>query len=130
MQAAAALRLNARPAARPIGTNAAASPGTAFRDAAQAWFWTMSALTARRDGSGAGGGRVARPCDPDDVVRCLDTLYRRRRIDLTHARVLRAWGERGIAPDAGHPAERAAARLWGEALERLEFLLRLKGIVA
>ena len=61
---------------------------------------------------------------------CLDSLYRRKRIDLAHARVLRAWGERGIAPDARLPAERAEARLWAEAMDLLDWPLRVRGIVA
>jgi hypothetical protein len=61
----------------------------------------MAALMARRDGAGPvlNVGRVARPCEPDDVVKCLDRLYRQRRIDLTHARILRRWGERQAEPD-------------------------------
>ena len=102
-----------------------------FRSADDAWFWTMAALAARRDGAkySAGLGKVARPCEPDDVVKCLDRLYRRRRIDLAHARVLRIWGERGVAPNPAHPAERADVRLWREAMDRMEWLLRIKGIV-
>ena len=55
-----------------------------FRDSEEAWFWTMAALMARREGARytANQGRVMRPCEPDDVVKCLDGLYRRRRIDL------------------------------------------------
>ena len=55
-----------------------------FRSAEEAWFWTMAALMARREGARytANRGRLARPCEPDDVVKCLDALYRRRRIDL------------------------------------------------
>ena len=58
----------------------------AFRDADEAWLWTMAALMARRDGARytANQGRVVRPCEPDDVVKCLDGLYRQRRIDLVH----------------------------------------------
>ena len=95
-------------------------------------MWTMAALIARRDGARytANQGRVTRPCDPDDVVKCLDGLYRQRRIDLTHARILRAWGERQTAPSAAVAAERHDQRLWTEALERLEWPLRVKGIVA
>ena len=105
-------------------------PVEPFRSAEQAWFWTMAALTARHEGTSRPSGAGApRPCDPDDVVRCLDLLYQRRRIDLSHARVLRAWGERGVAPDARYPAERAEARLWQEALERLEWPLRVRGII-
>lgn len=91
----------------------------------------MSALAARRDGARytANLGRVGRPCDPDDVVKCLDTLYRRRRIDLLHARILRIWGERQTAPNPAHVSERGDARIWREAMERLEWSLRVKGIV-
>ena len=103
-----------------------------FRSAEEAWFWTMAALIARRDGARivAGRGLVSRPCEPDDVVKCLDRLYRQRRIDLAHARILRIWGERGTAPDPGALRERGDHRLWREALERMEWPLRLKGIVA
>jgi hypothetical protein len=103
-----------------------------FRNAEEAWFWTMAALKARRDGARytANQGRVSRPCEPDDVVKCLDALYRRRRIDLVHARILRIWGERQVAPNPAYAEERCDWRLWREALGRLEWPLRIKGIVA
>ena len=103
-----------------------------FRTAQEAWFWTMTALVARREGSprNVDGAGPPRPAVPEDVLRCLDTLYRRRRIDLLHARILRIWGERGIAPNISWAAERSDARIWQEALERLEWPLRVKGIVA
>src|ERR1700744_890110 len=71
-----------------------------FDDAEQAWLWTMAALIARRDGArySANKGTVVRPCDPDDVVKCLDALYQQRRISLAHARILRRWGERQMPP--------------------------------
>jgi hypothetical protein len=103
-----------------------------FRNAEEAWLWTMAALTARREGArySANKGRVQRPCDPDDVVKCLDGLYRQRRIDLAHARILRIWGERQIAPSQTVVAEHYDHELWTEALSRLEWPLRVKGIVA
>ena len=91
----------------------------------------MAALTARHDGarcSGAVAGE-SRPCEPDDVVKCLDRLYRHRRIDLQHARILRIWGERGHAPGPRQPREAGDSRLWREALGRLDWPLRVKGIV-
>lgn len=104
----------------------------AFRSAEEAWFWTMAALTARRDGArlSAGRGAVARPCEPDDVVKCLDRLYRQRRIELAHARILRIWGERATAPNPRIPSERGDHRLWREAMTALDGPLRAKGIVA
>ena len=121
-----ALRQHAK--AVPISLTKHTAP---FRSADDAWFWTMSALAARRDGARyrAGLGKVARPCDPDDVIKCLDRLYRRRRVDLIHARILRIWGERGVAPNPAYPAERAEFRLWSEAMDRMEWMLRIKGIV-
>ena len=105
-------------------------PQEPFRNAEQAWFWTMAALLARHEGGGRPrGSGVPRPCEPDDVVRCLDGLYRRKRIDLAHARVLRVWGERGVSPDRDRGAERDEARLWREAITLLEWPLRVRGIV-
>ena len=102
-----------------------------FRDAEEAWFWTMAALVARREGARgvARAGLAIRPCEPDDVVKCLDTLYRRRRIDLAHARILRIWGERQIAPNPAHRSEKCDWRFWREAMDCLEWPLRMRGIV-
>ncbi len=123
--------------ARPVVRDAAspirpASPATQpFRNAEEAWLWTMAALMARREGARytAGQGRVARPCEPDDVVRCLNALYEQRRISLSHARILRVWGDRQTAPNPGHASEKIDHQLWREALDRLEWPLRVKGIV-
>jgi hypothetical protein len=100
-----------------------------FATTEDAWFWTMGALLARREGGRRDGPKQPRPCEPDDVVRCLDGLYRHRRIDLRHARVLRMWGERQTSPgrDRGPSDD---CRLWREAIDRLGPLLRQKGIVA
>lgn len=112
--------------ALPTRRDAARSPEP-FPDAEQAWFWTMASLRARHDGAvrRSGAGRP-RPCEPDDVIRCLDQLYRRRRIDLAHGMALRIWGERQVAPRAEH----RDAALWREAMDRLSWVLRNKGIVA
>jgi hypothetical protein len=112
-----------------LGSLSKAEP---FRSAEEAWFWTMAALMARRDGARvtAGKGLAVRPCEPDDVIKCLDRLYRQRRIELSHARIMRIWGERGLPPSPRHMSERGDFRLWREAMSRLEFPLRVKGIVA
>ncbi len=107
---------------------APAALGTPFASPEDAWFWTVGALRSRHDGARHGGARVPRPCEPDDIVRCLDSLYRQRRIDLGHARVLRIWGERQMRPDQCN-ARSGEYRLWHEAMERLAPILRRKGIV-
>jgi hypothetical protein len=110
----------------PEGASRGARP---FASAEDAWHWTMAALVARRDGAGPvlNVGRVARPCEPDDVVKCLDRLYRQRRIDLSHARILRIWGERQAEPDP--VKDRGDYRIWREAIDRLGWPLRQLGIV-
>ncbi len=117
---------------RPSRSPAAASATEPFQSVEEAWIWTMTALVARREGMGMRkyGVGTPRPCDADDVVKCLDSLYRRRRIDLGHARVLRRWGERGRAPNPASNAEHTDWMMWTEALERLDWPLRVKGIVA
>lgn len=100
-----------------------------FASADDAWIWTMAALVARRDGAGpvVGFDAVARPCEPDDVVKCLDRLYRQHRIEQAHLRVLRIWGERQMVPPTAHHSD---LRLWREAIGRLCWHLQLRGIVA
>lgn len=106
-------------------------PYQPFDTVEECWFWTMSSLMARRDGTGRPiPSPIKRPCDPDDVVKVLDRLYRQRKIDLQHARILRIWGERGIAPNPRFASERGDLRIWVEAITALYPPLRQKGIVA
>lgn len=104
----------------------------AFNSAEEAWFWTMAALAARAEGSRntSTTGKRLRPCEPDDVIKCLDALYKARQINLAHARILRVWGTRRSPPDPTYPLEQADSRLWNEAIQALEWPLRAKGIVA
>ena len=102
--------------------------GKPFRDAESCIVWTIRCLaeeaeTGRRP-------QDAAICAPAEVVKCLDTLYRRRRIDLHHVRVLRLWAHRGRAPDRAQPMERADWRIWREALDRLDWPLRSLGIIS
>lgn len=102
-----------------------------FWSAEEAWFWSVAALRARHQGARtSGASKILRSCDPDDIVKSVDLLYRRKQIALTHARILRVWGERGVAPSAVHPVERADFRLWREAMGKLGWVLKSKGIVA
>jgi hypothetical protein len=75
MAAAALCMLPAPPQAARTRQTPQTQP---FHSVDEAWFWTMAALRARRDGARytANQGRVQRPCEADDVIKCLDTLYR------------------------------------------------------
>jgi hypothetical protein len=106
-----------------------AAPSAPFPCVEDAWFWTVGAMRARHGGSDSSDPqRISRPCDPDDIVKCLDRLYRRRRINLDHARVLRKWGEQQMTPHSARSVGSDAV-LWREAMDCLGPILRLKGIV-
>jgi len=89
----------------------------------------MAVLAARREARAA--PPAPRPgLGPEAILKCLDTLYRRRRIELLHARILRRWGERGRPPHPGRRTERSDVRLWREAIGALEGALLQAGLIA
>ncbi len=120
--------MQVQPEVAAMGVAFAVRQTQRFGSAEDAWFWTMAALRGRRDGTGGGGQGYVRPCDPDDIMLCLDRLYRSRRIDSSHATVLRVWGERQFTPGAGGAAA-TDCRLWSEAMAYLARALRAKAIV-
>jgi hypothetical protein len=107
------------------------APTEPFESVEEAWFWFIQAQQARNDGARitAGLGLVRRPCEPLDILRALDRLYRHRRLQMEHFLVLRHYGRRQMPPDPRRPREARACTLWAEALERLEAVLERKGIV-
>ena len=108
------------------------APFELFENAESAWFWFLAAQKARADGARftAGLAKVQRPCEPIDILKAVDTLYRRRRLLMDHIQVLRHYGLRMCPPDYRRPKEVRAHRLWQEALDRIEVVLVNKGIVA
>ncbi|MGQ0526466.1 MAG: hypothetical protein ACT4OY_00310 [Alphaproteobacteria bacterium] len=102
-----------------------------FESGEEAWFWFIQAQDARLDGArfSAGLGLYPRPCEPVDILKCVDRLYRQRRVTRDHLLVLRHYGRRRLAPDPRRAKEGCAHKLWIEAMERLESVLQLKGIV-
>ena len=104
---------------------------TLFDSAEQAWFWFIQAQQARIDGARAtmGAGLVPRPCEPIDILHCLDRLYRQRKLSMDHLLVLRHYGRHMVAPDPSRAQEIRGYRLWIEALEQLGPMLEAKKII-
>lgn len=102
-----------------------------FDNAEEAWFWFIAAQQARLDGAKfiAGQALVPRPCEPLDILKILDRLYRNRRLLRDHLLVLRHYGRRYMAPDPGRVKEARAAVLWAQALERMGEVMMRKNIV-
>lgn len=104
---------------------------TPFDNAEEAWLWFILAQEARNEGARftAGISLVPRPCEPSDILACVDRLYRHRRLLMDHLLVLRHYGKRQMPPEAHRQKEARAHLLWIEALERIEPVLVKKGIV-
>ena len=106
-------------------------PTTPFDSAEEAWFWFIQANEARQAGARvrAGQGLVNRPCEPLDILRTLDQLYRKRRLLRDHLLVLAHYGRRQFAPDIECRREMRDHTVWREAFAVLAPVLRDKGIV-
>ena len=104
---------------------------TRFDSAQEAWFWFINAYQAKHDGARIvkGLGLVERPCEPLDILKAVDRLYRQRRLIWDHLLVLRHYGQRQMAPDPHRPNEMKAAALWDEAMKKLSEVLIRKQIV-
>ena len=102
-----------------------------FESVEEAWFWFIAAQQARNDGARyiAGMGNLCRPCEPLDILKVLDSLYRKRRLLRDHLLVLRHYGKRFMAPDPRRVKEQRSYYIWCEALERIGAVLENKGIV-
>ncbi|MEM9470235.1 MAG: hypothetical protein AAF988_08745 [Pseudomonadota bacterium] len=102
-----------------------------FESAMEMWFWFIQAQEAKNEGARftAGLSLMPRPCEPTDILKILDRLYRNRRLERDHLLVLRHYGRRQMPPDPRRVKEVRAHGLWKEALERIEPILVRKGIV-
>jgi hypothetical protein len=102
-----------------------------FDSAQEAWFWFIQAQEARNDGARftAGASILPRPCEPMDILKVVDRLYRHRRLVRDHLLVLRHYGRRHLAPDPRRAKEARSHTLWTEGLDRIGSVLESKGIV-
>ncbi len=102
-----------------------------FDSVEEAWFWFIQAQAAKNEGarSVAGLGAVPRPCEPIDILKIVERLYRQRRLLWEHLLVLRHYGRRLLAPDLSRAKEARASLLWAQAIEKLQPVLEKKGII-
>lgn len=102
-----------------------------FDNVEEAWFWFIAAQGAKNDGARfvAGSGMHMRPCEPVDILKVLDGLYRKRMLMREHFLVLRHYGRRMMPPDVRRVKEQRAYYLWREAMEKMEGAMQSKGIV-
>ncbi len=108
------------------------TPCIPFHTAEEAWFWFVRCQQMRRHGARFTDSvsTITRPCDPDDIYRAAMQLARRGILSDSHLLTLGRFGLVGRPPDARCGDEETDSRLWGEAIDRLETVLRAKQIVA
>ena len=106
-------------------------PTEPFLSAEQAWFWFIAAQAAKEDGARFTAGQAVspRPCEPIDILKIVDRLYRNRCLLIDHVHVLRHYGRRMSPPDWRRQKEARAARLWLEAMDKMEPVMIGKKIV-
>ncbi|MCB9979426.1 MAG: hypothetical protein H6862_07490 [Rhodospirillales bacterium] len=104
---------------------------TPFESAECAWFWFIQAQQARNDGARIimGLADVPRPCEPIDIFKVIDRLYRNRMLLMDHILVLRHYGRRLMPPDSRRVREARAHKIWTEAFGHIGPVLERKGIV-
>lgn len=102
-----------------------------FNDAEEAVFWFISANEAKAEGARvvANNGKYRRPCEPVDILKVMDRLYRNRKLTREHLLVIRHYGVRRLPPDPTRPREHRAHQLWTEAMDRIQGALEVKGVV-
>jgi len=102
-----------------------------FDNVEEAWFWFIDAQGARNDGARfvAGMGTAIRPCEPVDILKVLDRLYRQRMLVRDHFLVMHHYGRRMIPPDPRRVKEQRAYKIWQESMDRMQPVLERKGIV-
>lgn len=110
-------------------------PGTGvpFRTVEEAWFWFIRTVVAREMGASLriGLGNIPRPCQPMDIYRTLDRLYRSRRILWKEILVMNEYGRRRRVPNLASldKKERDDGTLWRRAMLELDTALRQRGII-
>lgn len=104
---------------------------TPFRDAQEAWFWSLRCQKARDDGMKfvRDMGDVVRPCFPDDIFRVIKRLALIKSLSRAHVDVLWKYGNLERPPDPRCEEEAPEALLWDQALDRMTTILRTKEIV-
>lgn len=118
--------------ARFLPRRLATAETTPFDNAEEAWLWYAHCQLARMAGCRprADLAATARPCDPDDIHRAAMGLYRQGRMDDAQLRVLAELGMLVAGSAATVSWTASQDRLWRQALDLLDPILRAKGIVA
>jgi len=102
---------------------------TCFESAEEAWFWFCKYDVRNGYKPKTSDYKIIRPCFLDDIYIVVSKLYLSRKIKERHLKTLIKYGRMQIAPDGRIVDEQDEALWWEDAMDKMETLLRAKGIV-
>lgn len=100
-----------------------------FDCAEDAWFWYCKYEKRTPYKSNNSNNVVIRPCVLDDIYLCVEKLFFAKKIGGRHVKTLIKYGRMLCPPDIRVEDEAMEALWWDDAMDKLETLLRKKGIV-
>lgn len=100
-----------------------------FDCAEDAWFWYCKYEKRTPYKSNNSNDVVIRPCVVDDIYLCVVKLYLAKKISERHIKTLVKYGRMLCPPDVRIKDEELEALWWDDAMDKLETVLRKKGIV-
>jgi hypothetical protein len=101
-----------------------------FESAEEAWFWYCKYENKSPYKMKNSNRVIIRPCVVDDIYLAVSKLYLAKKISERHLKTLIKYGRLFCPPDARVREEEMEALWWDDAMDKLETILRKKGIVA
>ncbi|MDY6408131.1 MAG: hypothetical protein SPL08_05485 [Pseudomonadota bacterium] len=102
---------------------------TPFESSEEAWFWYCLCENLGFERGHNQGGKIARPCETSDIILAVKRLLHQGLLSPEHIHILHKYGTEQAPPHINFGATQKICRLWKEAMEYLDSLLRKKGIV-
>ncbi len=102
---------------------------TLFNSAEEAWFWYCKYEKKSPYKLNNSNKSILRPCVVDDIYLCVVKLYLAKKIRECHLKTLIKFGRKFCPPDSRLQEEEQEALWWDDAMDKLETIFRLKGIV-
>ncbi len=100
-----------------------------FENAEEAWFWYCRYDERNGFKLNNSSNRIIRVCNLDDIYLVVSKLYLAKKISERHLKTLIKYGRMQIVPDERIEEEKDEALWWSDAMDKIEIILKNKGIV-
>lgn len=103
---------------------------TPFSSSEEAWFWCCLCESLGEIRGRGGHRNIVRPCEASDIIIAVKKLVREHFITQEQAKILLKYGKNQMPPHPHFGDSPRICKLWQNALNFLDFILKKKGIVA